>query len=308
MRSLRHLGRWRLFGLLAAVAAVAVAIPAVSGAGPFARAGSKQLCAHLCQSAALISPSMLGKAMHTGSAKASTADPYTCTGGSIPAGTYNWLTIAGFCTVDQGIVKVKHNVTVEEDAGLLAAFGGGSSLAIRGNLKVESNGVLVLGCEPEAFTCFNDPDQQVGTLSSQGTVFGSLRANNALAVIVHNSTFGHDVSVNGGGGGVNCDPQAALQGAPAYLTIEDTSVGHNVTINNWQSCWLGFFRTRVGDTFSLHHSITADPDGNEVQTNAIRDTFNCSGDNPAAQSGDSGGFLNVVFGKATGECAALTAP
>lgn len=307
MRSLGHPGRWRLLGLLAAVA-VAVAIPAASGAGPFARAGSKQLCAHLCQSAALISPSMLGKAMHTGSPKALQGNAYTCTGGSIPAGTYSWLRVAGFCTVDQGIVKVKHSVTVEENAGLFAAFGGGSSLAVRGNLNVQSNGVLVLGCEPETFTCFNDPDQQVGTLSSKGTVFGSLRATNALAIIVHKSSFGHDVRIIGGGGGVNCDSQAALQGSPAYLTFEDTSVGHNVTITGWQSCWLGFFRSTVGDSFKLHNSITADPDGNEVQTNVVQDTLNCSGNNPAAQNGDSGGFLNVAFIKATGECVALTGP
>ena len=119
----------------------------------------------------------------------------TCTGGSIASGTYSSLTIAGFCTVDRGIVKVKHNVTVQANAGLVAAFGNGPELAVGGNLHVGSNAVLILGCEPEAFTCINDPDQRVGTLSSKSTVYGSLDADNALAVIVHNAYFGHNVMV-----------------------------------------------------------------------------------------------------------------
>ena len=257
----------------------------------------------MCQAAKVISPSAaVAKPLGKGPGKS------TCNGGSIAPGTYDSLTIAGFCTVDEGIVKVKHDVTVQPNAGLLAAFGNGPSLAVGGNLNVKNNAVLVLGCKPESFICFNDPDQEVGSFSSQGTVYGSLKADHALAVLLHEVKIGHDLTIKGGGGGVNCDGQDALFGSPAYATTEDSSVGGNVSIDGWQSCWIGFFRTTVGGNFKLHHSMTADPDGNEIQTNVIKGNMDCSGDDPIAQGGDSGGFANVVFGKATGECTPLSGP
>ena len=169
-------------------------------------------------------------------------------------------------------------------------------------------GVLVLGCEPEAFACINDPDQSVGTFSSRGTVYGSLDADNPLAVIVHNAYFGGDLEIDGGGGGLNCDSQDALFGSPAYATVEDTSVGGFVRIEGMQTCWLGFFRDSVNGGVSYHDNQTFDPDGNEVETNVIRGYLACANNNPAAQVGDSGGFPNTVFGSATGECASLTGP
>ena len=305
--SLHHLGRWRLLGLLAVVAAVAVAIPAASGAGPFARAGSKVLCSHECSAAALFSPATLKrgemKGIIHGSAKAA-----TCAGGSIAPGTYGSLTITGFCTVDQGPVKVWHSVYVAPNAGLIAAFGDGPQLAIGGSLWAEKNSVLVLGCEPEAFTCINDPDQAVGTFSSKSTIYGNLYATNALAVIVHDAHIGGNLRVHQGGGGYNCNPQAALFGSPAYATFEDVSVSGNATVNDMQTCWLGFFRTTVGGWVKYQNNSTADPDGNEVDTNVVQGNFACSGNNPAAQVGDSAGFPNITFGKATGECASLTGP
>lgn len=239
--------------------------------------------------------------------KAGKSASSTCTGGSIAPGTYSSLKISGPCTVDAGSVTVQHDLTVQPNGALFAAFGG-ASVVVGGNLNVQHDGVLVLGCEPEAFVCFNDPDQEVGTLSSRGTVFGNLQADHALAVLVHDTFIGHDLNVNGGGGGVNCDSQDALFGSPAYATFEDVSIGGNATINKWQSCWLGFFRTTVQNNVNFHGNVTADPDGNEVQTNTVGGNLDCHGDNPAAQSGDSGGAPNTVLGHATGECASLTGP
>lgn len=309
MSVLRRFGRVRLLGALAVVLVAAVAMPAASGAGPFARAGAKQLCSHQCSGAAVFSPSSVqkGEMKMSGSSKGA-ANAATCAGGSIAPGTYASLKVTGFCTVDQGVVKVQHSVTVEPNAGLIAAFGNGPQLAVGGSLFVEQNAVLVLGCEPEAFTCINDPDQQVGSFSSKSTVYGSLDADNALAVIVHNAYFGHDVKVDGGGGGVNCDSQNALFGSPAYATFEDTSVGGTVRIADVQTCWLGFFRNSVGRNVWYHGNTTADPDGNEVDTNTIQGYLTCTDDNPAPQVGDSGGFPNVVFGRATASCSSLTGP
>ena len=298
LKSFRHPARWRLLAVLATFAAVAVAIPIASGASTHAKLRPSALHqSKLVIAAAVLKPH---------GPKPGPAN--TCAGGSIASGTYDSLTITGFCTVDQGVVTVKHDVTVKPNAGLIAAFGGGPELVVGGNLNVQTNGVLVLGCEPGAFICFNDPDQENGTLSSRGTVFGNLDAHNALAVLVHDTTVGNNLLLHGGGGGVNCDGQDALGGSPAYATFEDVSVGRNADIGHWQSCWLGFIRTTVQGNVNFHDNVTADPDGNEVTSNIVNGNLNCHGDNPAAQVGDSQGSLDIVLGHATGECAALVGP
>jgi hypothetical protein len=289
--------RWRLFALLVPMAALAVIIPTAFGAS----GGSKAKPQFQHQSRLVIRPSVVRHGQMT-----RTSTGGTCSGGSIAPGTYSSLTITGVCTVDLGNVVVQHNLNVEPDAALFAAFGGGPNLTVGGNAYVRANAVLVLGCEPEAFICFNDPDQTVGTLSSKGTVFGSLLAQNALAVLVHNTYVAHDLTVNGGGGGVNCDPQDILFGSPAYATFEDTQVGGTATIQRWHSCWLGLFRTSVGRNVQFRGNIVADPDGNEVATNTVHGVLNCRGDSPAAQVGDSEGSPNTVLGRALGECAALS--
>src|SRR5215472_6148885 len=131
MSSLHRLSGRRLLGALAAIAAVAVAIPAASGAGLFSHNGSKPLCSHICTASALVSQSTLKLAM--GAPKGGPPGPgkgaYTCTDGSIPPGTYDSITVAGQCAVDEGIVKVRKDVTVQPNAGLFAAFGNGPELA-----------------------------------------------------------------------------------------------------------------------------------------------------------------------------------
>lgn len=301
MKSLTTFGRWRLIGLLAAAVALVVAIPAAFGASSAAGKLRPQL-QH--QSRLVVAPSVLRQ----GPAAAKSTGRGTCAGGSIAPGTYSSLTITGVCTVDAGSVVVQHNLTVGRNAGLIAAFGGGPTLTVGGNLYVQPYSFLVLGCEPEAFVCFNDPDQQVGTLSSKGTVFGTLKAHEALAVLVHNTFIGHNLLVTKGGGGVNCNPQDALFGSPAYATFEDTSIGGSATIQNWHSCWLGFFRTTVQHSVNFSRNVVADPDGNEVQTNTVGGNLICRANSPAAQVGDSGGSPNNVLGRALGECTAISNP
>jgi hypothetical protein len=234
---------------------------------------------------------------------ATSGGSYTCTGGSIPAGTYSFLTVAGPCFLDSGSVTVQQNAVVQSGADLYAAFGG-SNLKVGNNLDVKSDAVLVLGCEPEAFICFNDPDQNVGTLVTNDSIGGSLTAEQALAVLVHHSAVGHNVVQSGGGGGVNCDPQDALLGSPAYATYEDVSIGGNASITGWRSCWLGFIRNTVGGNVSFNNNVTADPDGNEVVTNTIAGNLDCSNNSPAPQVGDSEGAPNAAA-HATGQCKKL---
>ena len=254
--------------------------------------------------AAVLAAALLS--MHPTSAAAD-GHGYTCTGGSIPPGTYSSLSVVGACSLDSGSVRVKHDLTVRSGGALYAAFGG-SNLTVGGDLEVHSKGVLVLGCEPEAFPCFNDPDQVVGTMRTRHVIKGDLEAERALAVIVHKSTIKGDAIVNRGGGGVNCDPRDALFGFPAYGSFEDNVIRGNAVITNWRSCWLGFIRNTVSGNVIFRHNVTADPDGNEIVTNVIHGKLRCSANSPAPQIGDSGGSLNTVLRGATGQCAALASP
>jgi hypothetical protein len=221
----------------------------------------------------------------------------TCSGGSIASGIYSNLKIAGICFANTGSVTVEHNLTVLPGGDLVAIFGG-SDVAVGGNLDVRANGVLILGCEPIHFACANDP-----ALSTTDTVGGSLTAQNALAVIVHATTIGHNVSLIGGGGGVSCIPSPAVGGSPPFSDFEDMTIGGNLTITGLQTCFLGVFRVVITQNFELHGSVNADPDGNELADNSIAHNLNCNGNSPSPQIGDSGGGLNKVFGRANGQCA-----
>lgn len=235
------------------------------------------------------------------------SDKLTCSGGSIVAGSYDSIKVTGICTVDAGSVTVRHDVVVRKGGVLIAAFGG-SDLTIKGDLKVEKNGAVALGCEPFAFTCLNDPassDQTITpTMSATGKVGHDLTAHGALAVLVHNSWIGHNVKQTGGGG-LNCDSRPTLMGSPAYATYEDVTIGGSASITGFRSCWLGFFRNTVGHNVTFSNNVVFDPDGNEVATNVIKGNLRCEKNSPAPQIGDSGGALNWVGHKATGQCANL---
>lgn len=267
----------RLFGFAAATVAVVVLVGATAGASA-------------------------GDSLGLGDA--------TCTGGSIASGVYSSLNIAGVCTLDAGSVKVNHNLTVLAGGTLIAAYGGtdttpvGSNLNVLGNLYVLTNAILVLGCEPVNQICYNDPDQSVGSYFTRDTVGGSIIAEDALAVVAHLVIVGQDVTMTGGGGGINScsESLSALQGSPPYGDFEDMIIGGNLTITGWQSCWLGFFRDAVANNVDFNDNLTGDPDGNEMATNSIRGNLSCAGNSPSPQIGDSGGSLNNVFGRAHQQC------
>ena len=224
-----------------------------------------------------------------------------CSGGPIAAGTYSSLTVTGFCSVDAGPVTVIKNLTLAPGAALNAAFGG-SDLNVGGNLTVGSNAILVLGCEPEAFACFNDPNA-----STNDHVGRNLSADGALMVLAHHNAIGGNVTQSGGGGGVNCSTfPLGPDGPPAYSTYEDNTIGGNASVTGLGTCWLGFIRNAVTRNVNFNSNVTFDPDGNEVVTNSVGSNLNCSGNSPAPQVGDSAGSPNTAGGKATGQCAGLT--
>jgi len=244
-----------------------------------------------------------------GARASSSVSAKTCTGGPIAGGTYTSLTIAGVCALNAGDVNVLGNVTLLPGSALVGAFHSGS-LSAGGNLAVGSDAILVLGCEPDAFPCLDDPNavpSPFGGLTG-GTLFShdsvqNLAAIGALAVLVHNDAIRSNLVLQGGGGGVRCAP--TIFGFPAYGTFEDNTIGANASVTGWRSCWLGFIRNQVTSNVTYSDNVVADLDGNEVVTNTIGANLVCEGNSPAPQVGDSGGSLNTVGGTASGQCAAL---
>lgn len=234
----------------------------------------------------------------------------TCSGtfaspGFIAPGTYSSVKVTGVCLGPAGgTVIVKDDVTVAKGGALYAnypSFGpgapeGDATFLVKGDVAVGKGATLLLGCEP-AVGCVN---------TTFDTVRGNVDADGALGVILHSDIIGGNVTYQGGGGGVNCNPGQGAFGFGVYSDLEDDVVGGNVRVSHLQSCWFGEFRNIVLGNDTVEHNTFADPDATEVQTNTVFGKLACSGNAPAAQIGDSGGSPNIVLGKATGECAAIS--
>ncbi len=220
-------------------------------------------------------------------------NPGTCAGGTLATGNYDHLTITGVCSLpDSGTVHVKSGLTVAP-GGVLNAITP-AVITVAGGIKVGEGAILGLGCSP-AIGC---------DVTTNDRVYGNIVATGAAAVIIHSTGIRGNVSISGGGGGVNCDNNPIVQG-PLYADMEDSHVYGSVTVTGLQTCWLGLIRNNVHGNVSDTNNTMADPDANEIVTNRIWGNLACSGNSPAAQEGDSGGKLNKVTGIQSGECAAL---
>jgi hypothetical protein len=183
---------------------------------------------------------------------------------------------------------------------------------VGGNIRVGSGAVLGLGCGPSV--C-NPP---LG--STDDHVGGSITGLGALAVLVHSTTIGGNVTLLGGGGGPAVEGAPAsgqcfalappaiwasdpnLAGFPPYSDLEGNSIGGSMTIVGLQSCWLGALRNVVGGNVFVAHNSMGDPDANEVVNNTISGGIACFDDTVPVEYGDSGAAPNVVSGFALGEC------
>ena len=157
-------------------------------------------------------------------------------------------------------------------------------VTINGGVSVGPGATFVLGTE----------ENPVHT----ATISGGVRASAAASVQIHFSTINGGVNLNGGSGPF---------GPPFDVTwnaIEDSVINGSVSISGYDGFWQGFFRNTVNGSFNFNNNTVVDTDGNEVQTNTIHGTMNCSGNIPAPQAGDSGGSPNVASRK-TGQCAAV---
>jgi hypothetical protein len=267
----------RIFGLGGVLAALVGAVPTVAASA--SRAATAQTCS--------------GTATAPGSLT-----------GTFPGN----VIIKGVCAVNAGEAVVAGNLTIAAGGALVAAFAkndkthkGFSSLTVRHNLVVRKGATLVLGCEPNFFTCVDDKSN---TLQSRSTIGGSLLASRPLGVLVHNSTISGVVVENGGGGGTSCKPAGIFQlfKSPPYSDYEDNILGDSVSVTQVHSCWAGLLRNTVFGTLTFSSNRMGDPDANEVLHNYVNRSLTCQGNVPAVQYGDSGSSPNAVHGSASGQC------
>jgi hypothetical protein len=233
----------------------------------------------------------------------------TLTSPGVLTGTYPGnVIVKGFCEVNAGQAVVAGNLTIAPGGGVVAAFAlndkthkGFSSLTVKKNVVVGRAATLVLGCEPNFFTCVDDKSN---TLQSRGTIGGSLLASQPLGVLVHNSTISGVVAENGGGGGTSCKPAGIFKlfKSPPYSDYEDNILNDSVSVSQVHSCWLGLLRNTVMGTLTFSSNKMGDPDANEVLHNYVNRSLTCQGNVPAVQYGDSGSSPNAVKGRASGQC------
>jgi hypothetical protein len=245
---------------------------------------------------------------------------YNCTGGNVPAGTYDSMIITGICYMPTGTVVVRGDLTVAPGALLDAATPGDpaanpllpATVLVGGNVRVDRGAVLVLGCSP-AGGCH---------AVTYDRIRGNLTAIGALGVVIQAVSIGGSATVLGGGGGVaggagsgGCftspipapwseDPALSnpTTGSPQYSDFEDSTIGGNLRVIGLQTCYLGSFRDRVAGNVVFAGNATSDPDGNELGSNLARGNVICLANLPATQFGDSGAAPNMVGGFAIGQC------
>lgn len=219
------------------------------------------------------------------------AGPHVCSGKlgkpGLLKGTYrHGVVVKGACAVRTGKAHVIGTLLVTKGSILGASFGAHhSSLKVTGNLVVGKNAVAFLGCKVNpngtGMACFDDPNPSHPTLKSHGSVSGSIIGRSALAVVVHNSAIGKNVTQAGGGGGLSCKtPKTGVFAKlkePPFSDYEDSSIGGNLKVRDLRTCWLGVARVKVRGSTTINKNKTKDPDAIEVLANHIAKNLSCHG-------------------------------
>jgi hypothetical protein len=224
-----------------------------------------------------------GGVVGASSVGASAGPNLTCSGGSavsptpINPGNYQSIKVTGVCFIPGGRINVAGNLTIGPGATLIANAGAGGGLPeldgilnVGGNVWVGNGATLLMGCAP-SFGC---------TLTTPDVIKGSVYANAPLGLLMHGDAVAGDYLIAGGGGkDYNCAPMGifAAFNSPVYSTFEDGSIGGNVAILDYKSCWLGLARTTVGGSVGLVDNALGDPDGPEILSNHIYGNLACFG-------------------------------
>jgi hypothetical protein len=246
---------------------------------------------------------------------------YTCTGGdiatqnftSIPSGTYASITVKGACQVaPDAVITVIGNINVAPGAALDAQTFQ-STITVRHNVTAGPGSLLGLGCLP------NPPGHTTGhpcvdangnptTFSSDITVKGNVTAIAANTVLLNGITVKGNVTLIGSEGTAT----AAERATAIPWSIKDNTIGGNLIASNMTPLWIGLINNKVRGNvilFNIHITDGLPPNNDPAPTifvasNTIGRNLACYGLAPAV-SGGFPGEVNVVGGKALGQCANL---
>ena len=239
-------------------------------------------------------------ALPTGSAMAAGSDwqhphGYTCTGGDIPSGHYATIKVTGVCDVPaDAVISVVGDVSVGTGA-VLDAQSAPSTITVGHDVTAARGSLVGLGCQPDfphntGHPCAVEPDGH-----SAITVHGDVTAHGAALVMLNGITVDRSVTLVGGG-------------SPNPWSIKNNTIGGNLTVIGVTAEWLGVLFNSIGRNATLLFITVNDVDpgapGVYVVRNAIGRNLACAGLTP----GVTGGFpgeVNVVGGRAFGQCASL---
>jgi hypothetical protein len=182
-----------------------------------------------------------------------------------------------------GSLVVTGAVDVGPNAFFGDAQGGVAPITVGGPLSVEPNGAVVIGSETPG-----------GPLVS--SVGGPVRGTDASTVQIHNSAIGGPVNLQGGGGS-NAILDALAGGGYNFNDLEDNVISGPVTINSYAGIWAGVIRNQISG--GLTFTNNTDMDEFDIGSNVIAGNANCSGNNPAVNTGGSPGSPNTVAGNNT---------
>lgn len=222
----------------------------------------------------------------------------TCAGGEIPSGDYARITVTGMCSVAPGaVITVVGNIDVAPGA-MLDAQSAPSTITVWRNVTARAGSLLGLGCQPPSYTgnsaheCVADP---AGI--SDITIHGNVTATNADTVALNGITVGRNVTLTGGGSFIP-------------WSVKNNRITGNLTVSGQTTEWLGvLFNHVTGNATLTNITVTEDHPGASQAVYVVRNTIGhnltCMGLGPNISGGFFPGSVNVVGGRANGQCAAL---
>jgi hypothetical protein len=219
-----------------------------------------------------------------------------CTGGEIPSGSYDGITVTGTCAVAaDAVIRVDGNVNVRSGA-VLDAQSAPSTILVEGSITAAKGSLLGLGCQPDFATKTGHPCTVEPTGHSTITVKGNITAGFAGTVLLNGIKVKGNVTLIGGGG-------------PIPWSIKNDTIGGYLTVSGLKTNWLGVLFNTVGKSVTLTNIALSDPDpgapGVYVVRNTIHDNLICYGLTPGVSGGFIPGEVNVVGRHAIGQCASL---
>lgn len=245
----------------------------------------------------LVSASILGFFGGTVSAGATGMHRgYTCTGGVIPSGTYDRISVAGPCSVEAGaVIDVKGSVRVQRGA-MLDAQSAPATITVRGDVTGAPGSLVGLGCQPPEYTGNSGhPCETQSDGHSTIVVMGNITLFGPVGVFLNGIEARGNVTVLGGGSDIP-------------WSIKNNAIRGNLTVAGQTEEWIGvLFNSIDGNVLLAGITMTGINDETGTGTNSLFVVRNAIRSNITCFAVDPGvfGYGNMIGNRALGQCASL---